>query len=368
MTAGDESIINTVVKETRETNAKLIELKQWKIMGVYEEVEDNGQKYLSLRWVLRDKIDTEGNLTCKARLCVRGFEEEPTFRTDSPTCSREGLRLFITTAVSKNWSIKSMDVKGAFLQGKELDRKVDIKPPKEAATKMLWRLKKCAYGLADAPRRWFLRIREELIALGATPSSFDNGVYLFLSNNNLEGIVILYVDDILYAGSEAVQNAARQLKVVFQISHEETDSLNYIWLHLTPSIDGLVRVDQNSYIESIPLLSVACKNPHQKLTKDEITLLRGALGRLNWVANMTRPEIAFTVSKISSRIKDATISDMKEANKAIKQIKSSTSHITFPPLDLKSARVVVYSDSSYNNLEDGSSQGGHIVFLQDKHN
>ena len=149
-----ETVINNALlatNKTKELEAKHAELAQWKTMGVYEEVDDNGQDCISLRWVLKDKLDDSNNTTCKARLCVRGFEEEQDFRTDSPTCSREGIRLFLSTVAAKSWKIHSMDVKGAFLQGKELNRRVLIRPPREAATCKLWLLKKCAYGLADAP-------------------------------------------------------------------------------------------------------------------------------------------------------------------------------------------------------------------------
>ena len=333
-------------------------------MGVYEEVNDDGQERISLRWVLKDKVDTDGNTSCKARLCVRGFEEEQDFCTDSPTCSREGIRLFLATSVPNGCTVHSMDVKGAFLQGKELDRTVDIKPPKEAGTQMLWRLKKCAYGLADAPRRWFLRIREEFISLGATPSMFDNGIFLFV-DTKLYGIVVLYVDDIMWSGEgNRLEVIIDKLKATFQISHENEDAFTYIGVHTTQNSDGNITLNQSTYIYSIPIISLnhdRLNNPQQKLNDDEVTLLRGALGRLNWVANMTRPEISFTVSKVSGHIKEATISDVKEVNKLIKQVKSSPSSITFPALDVESTRVVVYTDSSYNNLDDGGSQGGHIV-------
>ena len=58
-------------KLDREENAKVVELAQWKSMGVYEEVDNTGQDHISLRWVLKDKIDGEGKTVCKARLCVR---------------------------------------------------------------------------------------------------------------------------------------------------------------------------------------------------------------------------------------------------------------------------------------------------------
>ena len=85
-------------------------------MGIYQEVDDIGQDCISLRWILKEKIDDNGGKMLKACLCVRGFKEELTFRTDSPKCSREGIRLFLSTTASKS-------------------------------------LEKCAYRLADAPPR-----------------------------------------------------------------------------------------------------------------------------------------------------------------------------------------------------------------------
>ena len=40
--------------------------------------------------------------------------------------------------------------------------------------------------------------------------------------------------------------------------------------------------------------------------------------------------------------------------------------MSFPSLDIPSTQVVVFTDSSFNNLDDGGSQGGQIVFLKDK--
>ena len=186
---------------SREMNAKLTELDQSRSMGVYKEVENTGQYCISLRWVLKDKTDNQGNTFCKARLCVRGFEEEQNFRTDSPTCSREGIRIFFATTAANGWKLHSMDVKGAFLQGKTIDRKVFLKPPKEANTNKVWQLVKCAYGLADAPRCWYLRIREELLKLGAHAFKLDNGIFIFKSHSSLlMSLIVLYVDDIMWSG------------------------------------------------------------------------------------------------------------------------------------------------------------------------
>ena len=62
---------------------------------------------------------------------ARGFQDRDAgnIRNDSPTCSKEGIALTITA--SNHWTCKSMDIKTAFLQGKELDRLVYLEPHKE---------------------------------------------------------------------------------------------------------------------------------------------------------------------------------------------------------------------------------------------
>ena len=59
--------------------AKQVELQKWKDMEVYEEIEDQGQNFISTRWVITEKI-CEGQKGAKARLVARGFEDSGTIR------------------------------------------------------------------------------------------------------------------------------------------------------------------------------------------------------------------------------------------------------------------------------------------------
>ena len=68
---------------------------------------DSGQECISLRWVLKEKLIDNKKIT-KARLVARGFQEEQDYRTDSPTCSREGLRLACTIVPSNHWLSNSL--------------------------------------------------------------------------------------------------------------------------------------------------------------------------------------------------------------------------------------------------------------------
>ena len=84
-----ESVFVTVIP-TKEHNskeclrAKEDELEKWNTFSAYEEVDENGQDVISCRWVLVRKEDN-----VKARLCVRGFQENSKPQSDSPTSSKE---------------------------------------------------------------------------------------------------------------------------------------------------------------------------------------------------------------------------------------------------------------------------------------
>ena len=136
-------------------DAKQKELENWTENEVYEEVEDNGQDTISVRWVITPKL-VGHRWTTKARLVARGFQENvDDLKVDSPTCMKETTRLVLFLASSMKWKINSIDIKAAFLQGKSIDRDLYLKPPKEAeAQGRLWKLKKAVYRLLDASRVW----------------------------------------------------------------------------------------------------------------------------------------------------------------------------------------------------------------------
>lgn len=76
---------------------------------------------MSTRWVITER-EIEGIRNVKARLVVRGFEEETDVKSDSPTVHKESLRLFLAAAATHCYDIHSIDIKAAFLQGQDIDR------------------------------------------------------------------------------------------------------------------------------------------------------------------------------------------------------------------------------------------------------
>ena len=104
-------------------------------------------------------------------------------------------------------------------------------------------------------------------------------------------------------------------------------------------------------------------NPHRQLTKSETTILQNALGQLNWVAGLPFPKISFKVSKKSTRIKKATITDLINVNNNIKNIKTTPCYMKYPTLDLNSLKILLFSYASFNSFNDGGMQGWYIIFV-----
>ena len=114
--------------------------------------------------------------------------------TDSPTCGKESLGIAIAIIITNGWEINSLDVKSAFLQGKEISRDLFVKPLKEAKTDNLWKLLKTIYGLNDASRTWYLHVRDEFIICDACVSKYNEAIFYWHYKNTLQGVVCSHVD------------------------------------------------------------------------------------------------------------------------------------------------------------------------------
>ena len=171
-TTSEEEVNVIMIPKDKQNNqecikAKADELQKLLDFDVYMEVDDKGQDCISTTWVV-----TKNGEQVKARLVVRGFEEVEEVEKDSPTVAKSTMRILMSVAVSKGWTVKGTDIKSAFLQGKKIKRNVYIKLPCEAKRPAgkLWKLKKTLYGLNDAARKFYDSIREELTNLALVQS------------------------------------------------------------------------------------------------------------------------------------------------------------------------------------------------------
>ena len=123
--------------EPDSVRAKETELENFGVFDVYEEVKrPQGGNLIDTNWVIVEKELPDGTIVRKARLTMRGDKEKNKhlIPTDSPTVNKIVLKLMLTLAITKGWTIQCADITRAFLQTEQITRDVFVIPPKEAPT------------------------------------------------------------------------------------------------------------------------------------------------------------------------------------------------------------------------------------------
>ena len=134
--------------------------------------------------------------------------------------------------------------------------------------------------------------------------------------------------------------------------------------------DNKVILDHSEYIDK---MKTEILNPKRASAKNELlnaeeqTTYRQLIGQLNWAVQGSRPDIAFEMIKMSTKLKQGKVEDLTRAIKKISRLKDIQSFMTFPRLtSLEDLKIVVFTDASLGNINDGAgSTGAFIVWLMD---
>ena len=89
-----------------------------------------------------------------------------------------------------------------FLQSKVLDRDVFVIPPSDITKQgKVWKLRKPLYGLDDASRKFWLKVRELFLNMGLKTLEGDEALYFLNEGGKLKGAILTHLDDVTLAGS-----------------------------------------------------------------------------------------------------------------------------------------------------------------------
>ena len=397
--------------------AKKLECTSWIENDVYDLVDMrtiNCRNWVSGRWVLTIKRDKDGNFQkCKARWVLRGFQDKQRYdqQTDSPTATRPGFSLTCQLCAINHWDFGHIDLKTAFLQGEEYDTARDVicqLPPEAGQPPHIGaRLKKPAYGMNDAPRRWWNRIDSSLQSYGLRPTRADRCVYILSKSKpkthsrgekqpsisitsqeiyekeiesyletlldpvkgsisyekEVLGVIVLHVDDLFMTGSpEFWTHVGNKLKKDYQIGSEDKNDVVFTGQRIRWQGNTLV-VDQDKAVEELSEVHIE-KNlsDNTPCTASQHTEYRSLLGSLNWLQSRTQFQIAYKFSRAASAAASPKIGDLRALNKIARTVRAKPMKLMFWPLkgDL---RILGMPDASYRNNEDSSSQRGQVIFI-----
>ncbi|KAI3682224.1 hypothetical protein L2E82_50087 [Cichorium intybus] len=180
---------------------------------------------VGLKWVYRNKLDTEGNVVRnKARLVVKGscqqegIDYEETF---APVARLESVQIFLAYVAHKNFDVYQMDVKCAFLNG-DLKETVFVEQPPGFESKThpnyCYVLDKAVYGLKQAPRAWYETLTKFLKESNFKQGSVDPTLFRKKVGSHLM-LVQIYVDDIIFGSTDPnlSKDFEKLMKSKFQI-------------------------------------------------------------------------------------------------------------------------------------------------------
>ena len=109
-----------------------------------------------------------------------------------------------------------MDVKTTFLHG-DLHEEIYMQQPKDFESKgreqLVCKLKKSLYGMKQAPREWYHKFHSFILLQGYRHSNINHCLYTKKAKDGRLLILILYVDDMLLAGSSMDEMATLQSKL-----------------------------------------------------------------------------------------------------------------------------------------------------------
>ena len=272
-----------------------------------------------------------------------------------------------------------MDLKTAFLQGEAYDQTRDIIcqiPPEMGYPPYIGaRMKKPAYGLNDAPRRWWNILDSALRSYGLVPTRADRCTYVYygkqlpksasisekkssntfdlegavdylmdpVSGNNaknrqVHGALSLHVDDLLLTGDDVFKKEIMgRLRKDFQVGSEDKNDCLFVgqriqWKH-DDKHGWYINVHQNVAIDELQEITfdkyLKDDNP---LTPQMHTAYRSVLGQINWLQSRTQFHIGYQFSRCASKVSSPTIGDVRAINKTVGTIKSIPLSMRFWPL------------------------------------
>ena len=335
-------------------------------------------------WLFKHKYHADGSLArYKARLVANGKSQEIGVDCDetfSPVVKPATIRTVLHLAVTRDWPIRQLDVKNAFLNG-DLDEVVYMHQPAGYVDPLkpnhVCLLRRSLYGLKQAPRAWNTRFATVARQIGFKQSISDPSLFVLKRGSHL-AYLLLYVDDIALTAS-----STSLLDTIVQSLNKEFEMTDLGQLHhflgitFTRSTSGLF-LHQRSYASDIIARAgmsncKPCLTPvdtQGKLSDDagppveDPTLYRSLAGALQYLT-FTRPDISFAVQQICLFMHDPRESHFNALRRIIRYLQGTlTLGLHFYKSSATS--LIAYTDADWAGCPSTRrSTSGFCIFFGD---
>ena len=135
----------------------------------------------------------------------------------------------------------------------------------------------------------------------------------------LQGVIVGHVDDLLFAGNEVALESLEKLGKILGYGSVEKEDFTWCGKRIFRDVDTKEMVISMAtyHAQLVPMVIPRTRRQQldDQLTPQELKKLRGILGSLQWLVAQIRFDMAFVVSSLQSE--KPTVSTMLKANKAL---------------------------------------------------
>lgn len=338
-------------------------------------------RIMSSRFVITEKHEDD-TTRMKARWCLRGHHDPDLVtkvlsgKCHSPTLSQLGRNMLLQILVSKQWTMKLGDIKGAFLEANVRDQALanpvfaELPPggvPGVAPGSVVQILGNI-YGANDAPHNWYKEFDATALDVGFVRSKFDACLYYCHDKQgNLQGIMGAHVDDTITGGEgEQYNQAIKALRQRFPFRkwREGQGEFLGVFYEQDPSTFEITyqQKDYAQNIHPIKLSKDRSREVWKPASPQEISALRAVNGALGWLSSQTRPDLAVQTSISQQCFPNPTVQDLVQANQAVRRAKQHSNMVLrVPYIDPQKLTVCFWSDAAFADANDLKTQGGWLV-------
>jgi len=375
----------------REEFRSLIDNKTWSVVLISDINNKHGIHPIGCKWVFRMKTNPDSTIRFKARLVVKGYEQQLFGETFAPVAGLTSIRMVLALAALNRWEIHHLDVCTAFLNPPleslvymEMPEGIDWLQPQTTQpyshTKYALKLHKALYGLKEAPRLWYNHINKYLHTIGLQSSPNDPNLY---RTEDSQLLLVLYVDDLLILSPYVRRIDA--LKAKLQEMYKMNDlgtAKQFLGLELVTTGDCLY-LHQNRFARKIlrrfgmdlcngvstPLEVKQLLPTTEDCLKADQTEYQSILGSLMYLAVGTRPDISYAVSRLGKFSINPSTIHLAALKRLLRYVKQTASlglcyHRQAITVPLASALPIGFCDSDFaGDQSDSKSTSGYVFTL-----
>ncbi len=260
----------------------------------------------------------------KARLNLHGGKQVfgmNYFETYAPVVTWFAIRLMIIMGIIFNWALCQVDFVMAYPQAL-IETDIYMELPQGIQTKNgnsrdhVLKLLRNIYGQKQAGRVWNSFLVEKLTSLGYTALLIDDCVFFRGSI-----IFMVYVDDGIFLGNNdaQLQQAIKAIQGLGLNIKDQGHPADYVGVSIKKLQDGTYEFTQRALIDSI-IEDVGIKDSKTKPVPAKVSLhlhafkkeptfdlnfnYRSVVGKLNYLAQTTRPYIMYATHRIAKYFSD----------------------------------------------------------------